>query len=82
MWSHILPSQKHEFMLNCCAQRTVSLVIIEYFIVTDTCDRDWQSTRDNLIITAHIFSDIALLISVATAILDIFVIECLKNLSK
>ena len=34
----------------------------------DTCDPTWQSTRDGLIISAHVFSDVSLLIFVAAGI--------------
>ena len=34
----------------------------------DTCDPTWHSSRDGLIISAHVFSDISLLIFVAAGI--------------
>lgn len=41
-----------------------SIVLLLSFI--DICDLAWQSTRDNLIISAHFFSDIAFLIVLAS----------------
>ena len=38
------------------------------YVYTDTCDPTWQSSRDGLIISAHVFSDISLLIFVAAGI--------------
>ena len=32
----------------------------------DTCDPTWQPTRDDLIISAHVFSDISFLVAIAT----------------
>ena len=34
----------------------------------DTCDPTWQSSRDGLVISAHVFSDISLLIFVAAGV--------------
>ena len=40
----------------------------------DTCDPTWQSSRNGLIISAHVFSDISLLIFVAAGIY--LVVDC------
>ena len=58
-------------MLDCKKVSSInSLFIINFcvYIHTDTCDSTWQSTRDGLIIAAHVFSDISLLIFVAAGI--------------
>ena len=44
--------------------------------VTDTCDPGWQSTRDALIIAAHVISDLAFLVEVVTAGLVCIAICC------
>ena len=39
-----------------------------YSYYADTCDPTWQSSRDGLTISAHVFSDISLLIFVVAGI--------------
>ena len=38
------------------------------YVHADTCDPTWQSSRDGLVISAHVFSDISLLIFMAAGI--------------
>ena len=45
---------------------------------TDTCDPSWQSTRDALITTAHMISDLAFLVEVVAAGFLVGVIYCGK----
>ena len=55
-------------------QESISTVMILHYTclssmlcVTDTCDPSWQSTRDDLIIAAHVISDLAFLVEVIAA---------------
>ena len=36
-------------------------------LISDTCDPSWQPTRDDLIIAAHVISDLAFLVEVVAA---------------
>ena len=45
----------------------------------DTCDPTWQSSRDGLIISAHVFSDISLLIFVAAGIYLYFAVDYISK---
>ena len=47
---------------------------------TDTCDPSWQSTRDGLIITVHVISDLAFLVEVVAAGLACVAIYCGKSM--
>ena len=47
------------------------MVFLSLYLIcvhADTCDPTWQSSRDGLIISAHVFSDVSLLIFVAAGI--------------
>ncbi len=46
------------------------------FSSLDTCDPVWQSTRDRLIISAHIFSEFALLVIVFTVDVMFMATKC------
>ena len=48
---------------------TITIILcLSLCVHADTCDPTWQSSRDGLVISAHIFSDISLLIFVAAGI--------------
>ena len=57
-------------MLDCKEVSILSVDnnLIPFCVHADTCDPTWQSSRDGLIISAHVFSDISLLIFVAAGI--------------
>ena len=55
-------------MLDCKKVSIRSGYSFVIFVHADTCDPIWQSSRDGLIISAHVFSDISLLILVAAGI--------------
>ena len=50
-----------------------------YFICTDTCDPSWQSTRDDLIIAAHVISDLAFLVEVVAVMFLCIAVCCWDN---
>ena len=49
-----------------------------FFMYIDLCDPSWQSTRDALIIAAHVISDLAFLVEVVAAGFLVGVICCGK----
>ena len=54
-------------MRSKCHENT--LHIATSILSIDTCDSNWQSTRDSLIITAFVFSLLSILIIIAAGIL-------------
>ena len=49
---------------------------------TDLCDPSWQSTRDALIIAAHVISDLAFLVEVVAAGFVCLAITCCGDYCK
>ena len=64
--------QRSNKLVNNCGQP------VRYFAVcvADVCDATWQSTLNSLIISAHVFSDVAFLVLVVSALLCAAAVCC------
>ncbi len=53
-----------------CEDKVLQKVSTDFAtLLSDTCDSSWQSSRDGLIISAHVFSDLAFLVLITAVML-------------